>query len=158
MRKRIIIGLLAVVVVIGVAGFVVLRPDRDSIEYHILAHREADRKLTAPETFLDKIRDVWRKLRTQRGGRRERLRNEKNEHKAELVRLGYLEERTFSMTNRTFPDVAMAVQKAVWKRGTNIEFFGTATTDTNTLRVITKKGMMPSWEDVLNEMAPPKGD
>ena len=157
MHKRIIIGLVAVVV-IGVGGFVVMRPDRDSIEYHLRAYREADRKLTARETFLDELRDVWRKLRTQRVGRLGRLRNEMNEHKAELIRLGYLEERTFSMTNRTFPDVAMAVQKAVWKRGTNVEFFGTATTDTNTLRVITQKGMMPSWEDVLNEMAPRKGD
>jgi hypothetical protein len=156
-RKRIIIGLLAVVV-IGVGGFVVVRPNPDSIEYHIRAYREADRKLTAPETFLDKIRDVWRKLRTKRMGRFARLRNEMNEHKAELIRLGYLEERTFSMTNRTFLDVATAVQKAVWKRGTNIEFFGTATTNTNTLRVITRKGMMPSWEDVLSEMAPRKGD
>jgi hypothetical protein len=156
-RKRIIMGLLTVLV-IGAGVYVVTRPNQDSIEYHIRAYKEADRRLTAPGTFLDEVRDVWRKLRTQRIGRKGRLRNEMNEHKEELIRLGYLEERTFSMTNRTFHEVAVAVQKAVWKRGTNLEFFGTATTETNTLRVMTVKGMMPSWDDVLNEMAPRKGD
>ena len=155
MRKWVVIAVVALVV----AGALVMILWRgDPVEYHIREYRKAERKLTAPETFLDEVRDTLRKIRSKGLGRKGRLHNEMSEHRAELIRLGYLERGTFVVTNRMPSDVAIAVQKAAMKKGTNWEFFSAATyTNTNVVRVIAVKGMMPTWEEILNEMSQPEG-
>ena len=138
---------------------VVCWSQRSSVEYHIRAYREADRKLTGEETFVDELRDVWRKMWSQGMGRKARLRNEMHQHKEDLIRLGYLEERTFGVTNASLLDVMAAAQRAVLKRGTNTEFFSAATLGTNAVRVVAAKGTMPTWDDIAQELerTAPKG-
>jgi hypothetical protein len=149
-RKRIVIGVVAAVL-IGVGAYV-LPPPRNSVEYHIRAYREAERRLTAKETVIDELRDVWRKIRSKRMGRLGRLRWEMMEHKQELVRLGYLEDQTFDVTTGTVTTLMAAVQKAVLKKGTNYEFFSAGTVGTTAVYAITVKGMMPSREEVVTEL------
>src|SRR5688572_30718059 len=128
-------------------------PPRDPVAYHIRQYREAERSLTAPETFLDEVRDTLRKIRSQRIGRKGRLHEQMSEHRAALIRLGYLERGTFVVTNGIPSHFAIGVQKAMMKKGTNYEFFSAASyPNTNVVRVIAVKGMMPSWEEVMEEM------
>ena len=150
MRKRLVIavaGLLLLTVI-----FLFLMPPSNSIEYHVRAYREAERRLTAKETVMDEVKDVLRKIRSKRIGRQGRLRNEMREHKQELIRLGYLEDRTFEATNVTVAELAAAVQKAFLKNGTNYEFFSAATVGTTAVYAISAKGMMPDWNQVTREL------
>ena len=158
MRKWVIIGLVVLVIGGGIVA-VVCWSRRDSVEYHIRAYREADRKLSGEETFVDELRDVWRKMWSQRMGRKARLRNEMHQHKEDLIRLGYLEERTFGVSNASLSDVMAAAQKAVLKKGTNSEFFSAATLGTSAVRVVAAKGMVPTWDEIAQELEknPPKG-
>jgi hypothetical protein len=149
-RKRLVIavaGLLLLTVI-----FLFLMPRSNSIEYHVRAYREAERRLTAKETVMDEVKDVLRKIRSKRIGRQGRLRNEMREHKQELIRLGYLEDRTFEATNVTVAELAAAVQKAFLKNGTNYEFFSAATVGTTAVYAISAKGMMPDWNQVTREL------
>lgn len=150
MRKRLVIavaGLLLLTVI-----FLFLMPRSNSIEYHVRAYRGAERRLTAKETVMDEVKDVLRKIRSKRIGRQGRLRNEMREHKQELIRLGYLEDRTFEATNVTVAELAAAVQKAFLKNGTNYEFFSAATVGTTAVYAISAKGMMPDWNQVTREL------
>ena len=72
MRKWLAIGLLVLVIGGGIAALV-LRSRGNSVEYHVRAYREAEQGLTVDDTFLDHVRDVWRKLRAQRMGRKARV-------------------------------------------------------------------------------------
>ena len=114
--------------------------------------------MSGEETFVDELRDVWRKMWSQGMGRKARLRNEMHQHKEDLIRLGYLEERTFGVTNASLLDVMAAAQKTVLKKGTNSEFFSAATVGTNAVRVVAAKGTMPTWDDITQELEknPPK--
>jgi hypothetical protein len=126
---------------------------RNSIEYHLREYRKAERKLTAQETLLDEMVDTLRKIRSKGLGGQGRLRSRMREHKTALIRLGYLEEQKFVVTNGLPSEFAAAVQKAVSKKGTNWEFFSAATyTNANAVRVIAVKSQMPTYEEILREM------
>jgi hypothetical protein len=150
MRKRLVIAVVGLLLLIMV--FLLAMPRRNSIEYHVRAYREAERRLTAKETVMDEVKDTLRKIRSQRPGRQGRLRNDMREHKQELIRLGYLEDRTFDATNVTVAELAAAVQKAFLKNGTNYEFFSAATVGTTAVYAISAKGMMPDWTQVTREL------
>ena len=75
------------------------------------------------------------------------------EHKQELVRLGYLEDKTFEATNATVGELAAAVQKAFLKKGTNYEFFSAATVGSTAVYAISARGMMPDWNEVNRELS-----
>ena len=154
MRKRIVMGAIAAVMIGGgsfwYSNYVQRRGN--SIEYHIRAYREAERRLTAKETVIDELKDVWRKVRSKGIGRQGRLRLEMTEHKHELIRLGYLEDRTFDVTTGSVAELAAAVQRAVLKKGTNYEFFSAGTVGTTAVYAITPRGMMPDPEEVGREL------
>ena len=126
-------GILAVILQLRV------RQRNDSVEYHVRGYRETERKVNAPKTFLSDVRDTWRRSRRKK-------------HRSELVRLGYLESRTFPVTNGLTANFAAAVQKVLISKGTNYDFATVAISPTNTVKVTTVKGMMPTEEEIMEEM------
>src|SRR5215207_9499521 len=101
MRKRIIIGLLAVVV-IGVVVFFLSQPKKGSVEWHkreYLASRES-RKF---EDWIGRGPPVIRNAYWDRKWKRGEF------HHHQLINLGYLEERIFVISNRPTRDVMRAV-------------------------------------------------
>ena len=148
MRKRIIIGLLAVVL-IGVVAFFLSQPKKGSVEYHIEAYRDAERRSGEDETLADRIREMLNDARGQQGsyeigGQRE--------HERALIGLKYLEERTFVVSNETPGNVCSAVYRAMLARGTNREFFRASVWGTNGVKVVTVKSNMPTDEEVVREL------
>src|SRR4030095_9167683 len=151
MRTWSLIGVVALLIGGGIA-ILLFNSRKNSVEYHIQAYREAERQLTAEATLADKVRDSWRKGLGSRMGRNARLRTEMQEHKQDLIRLGYLEEHIFTITNAQVSDAMAAAQKAVLQKGTNWEFLRAGTIGANGLRVVAVKGMMPNWEDIAKEL------
>ena len=97
MRKRIVIAAVAIVVV-GVLAYVVSRPKRGSVEWH---KREVIQ--AAKGDWRDRAHNLWNRVT----GREELFHsNDRRSSNLEaLLRLGYLEQREFVVSNRSLDKV-----------------------------------------------------
>lgn len=105
MRKRIGITLLGIVV-IGVSAFVLVRPKPGTVEWHINKCRSAHQQMNAPARWRIYAHTAWNLVRMAEGDSFVMEQFEKREkHQRALVKLGYLEEREFVLSNRAIDDV-----------------------------------------------------
>jgi hypothetical protein len=105
MRKRVVTGAIAVVV-IGVAAYVLSQPKKGTVEWHKANYMKCFNRMWG--------NTLW--WRTERIARRvaglpppakpdPRAANEALSHLSALVELGYLSERRYAITNRSLNDV-----------------------------------------------------
>jgi hypothetical protein len=131
-----------------------LIPRRDSIAYHIKGYKTAERRLYRTETFMDRAVMAWIQ-EVQREDPYASAWNDLKYHQQELIRLRYLEERTFVFPNVALSNVGFAVQRAITKKGIKKWVIYSAGMDrerTNGVRVVTLKEHMPTPEEVLREV------
>jgi hypothetical protein len=103
MRKRLVIGAIAVVV-IGVAAYVFSQPKEGTVEWHKREYASVVRKLER-RTLADRASVAWGKIRGNPFAplvpRNDRLlRTELERHRVALLTSGYFVERRFTTTNR----------------------------------------------------------
>jgi hypothetical protein len=150
MRKRILIGAMAAAM-IAVAGYLLSLPTKRSVEYHRQEYLKS-RQPGLIETWhnrwnvgLGKDRSwTHAKRRTERGAR----------HRAALVELGYLEQRTLVLTNHVPVDLpwrdAMArAGKTIPKQ--RLEFF-TFKTHMQSITLMAPPEDMDTWDKLVKEM------
>jgi hypothetical protein len=150
MRKRIVIGLLAVVV-IGVMAYFVSQPQpkRGSVEWH---KREFVRARDGKPMML-RLRAAWDRF-TSHGNKWRaadywRRSEGMQSNRTALIRLGYLEERTFVVSNRPVNEV---ISNAWFNAATNIDvdFIRVNTRrGTNMIEVSTVRGDISKWEELI---------
>jgi hypothetical protein len=149
MRKRILIALLAIVV-IGVGAFVLTRTKERTVEWHKQKYWEARER----KTWRHSIYRAW--YRTFGSPDRDYrfldrfVRKGLDTHERQLIRLGYLEERTFTASNVHLSEFQYAAHIAA--RNTNFEFYSVRRIATNVFRVVNLKGTLPTMEQVLAEL------
>jgi hypothetical protein len=110
MGKRMAIAAIAAGV-IGVAAYVLSQPKEGTVEWHKREYLDAMRW-----RWSDRLEVMWDRV-TDKSNRRYRVFHpedlkRRNAHQAALVRLGYLQERTFYLTNRSAGEVASSAAKA----------------------------------------------
>ena len=112
MRKRIVIGAIAAVV-IGVGVYVLALPRKGTVEWHSARYLA----LLTEDSWAQGLRRMWERL----GGRRavlrkppERVFKELQLHEKALVKLGYFEERRFLVFNGRAEGV-MTTAISIWR-------------------------------------------
>ena len=156
MRKWIVIALSAVFAIIGLAVF--LKPGEPCMEDHIEGYRAAVRGLPSRPTLRQKVRGVWNAI----WGKEATFDHLAFvTHQEALIRLGYLEERTFVVSNRPVSYVSSNVfQHVVSTQETNmLDFTPNFTHDgTNTIRILTRSEDIPKWEALIRKADVPGPD
>ena len=144
MRKRVVIGVVALVVGAGIAAFV-FKPSEDPIEYHKRKFFEASNG----QSWTERIRNFRDKIL----GQTTFSLSELEHHRDALHKLGYLEEREFVFTNRTRDEVmnVMATSSPPGLDPSHLHFyvFEVSVTNTNVLRLLTVKGDLEKWAPYL---------
>ena len=149
MRKRIVIGAIAVVVMIGVAVWYSSHTKRreNSVDYHKAQYIAArDGKPTL-------MWSVWFKFTGQTAPRRvsvEKLRR----HDEALLRLGYWREQTFTVSNKqaaTVWGIAIKHGANLWQPELTKEICVAAPIGTNTIMVRAMPEHIPIWADLIRE-------
>jgi hypothetical protein len=148
MRKRIIIGLLAVVV-IGAVVFYLSQPKRGSVEWH-------------KERYLAAIDTRWKyrfeRLRSkilgddQRGVQIDAEGLASNE--AALIELGFLERRELTVSNRE--PLRIMHEISGWSRSSNSVFFRYRIPATNRVVWVAVREDMPKWEELIQKADMPE--
>jgi hypothetical protein len=144
-RKRIFIGL-AVLAVVGVGGYVLSLPRKGTVEYH---KREYFRVRDGTK-IGNTARWVFGKIGLRTSDDTERI-ERANGHYAALMRLGYLREQVFVVSNRPAEDAADALWFTFSKAFTN-EVWGMgqmSDVGTNTITVIAPTEEMAQWEQAI---------
>ena len=143
MRKRIVIGIGALVVGGGIV-VVVLRPWESQVEYHKREYFAARNG-----RFLDHVRETWNRVVGQSTDYRERAARMES-HETALIKLGYLEERTFAVSNR--PAAGIAVEIGNFHPGiAKGRLWNVFHTSTNELAVVGVREDMPKWEELIRK-------
>ena len=108
MRKRIVIGLL-IVSVIGIAAFFFSQPKKGTVEWHKSEYLAASGGAVRPNLVKSTLGwFVGLDQSVLQNEERERVAQKAESHRAALVKLGYLSERRFAITNRTFNEFLKA--------------------------------------------------
>jgi len=150
MRKRIVIGLVALVIVGGIAALL-WRPWQSRLEYHKREYLRA-RDWGSIEQWLEATAPY--RLRVALG----RWKAERQElHKAALFKLGYVEERTFVLSNAVTEDRAN-VFWTLHSVFTNdpLDLSRIIDMGTNTVRIIGLPHEMPKWEEAIRKLDVPQ--
>ncbi len=157
MRKRIVIGLLAVVV-IGVVAFVLTRPKRGTVEWHKREYVAAKSQLYSEGALIRRLkRFVADHLGLPRAYDR------MAEHEAALLRLGFLEERTVVVSNRA-PSLLLLDAMDIDRGGSLVDRFNNGerfldlniVPGSNAIRVVTTRQDMRFWEEPIRNADVPK--
>ena len=160
MRKRIVIGLLAVVV-IGVVAFFVSQPKKGSVEWHKREYRDVMNQLSGRSVG----QRFWR-LRRQLTGESvytdlpADISSRWEFHKQFLLDAGYLEQRAFRLTNAaTFDPGVMysAGQKMIPNERMRLSLFvPSIQRGTNVVNILGPREDMPIWEEVIRQADVPE--
>src|SRR5687767_13758202 len=101
MRKRLIIGAIAAVV-IGVAAYVLSEPKEGTVEWHKAGYLK-ERKKIERRTVLDQFERLYVKIRKPRNYTfRSVSGDELKKHTEALIQLGFLEAKRIRVTNAPF--------------------------------------------------------
>jgi len=156
-RKRIIIGLVAVLV-IGVAAFFVSQPERGTVEWHKREYLATLNKLFG-RRWVD---GVWSHL-DKAGVRRETLSSEDKDelelrlarHQRALIDLGFLVERQFPVNNVSASSVQREISwtwlSRLGEERTLFTWLRANPETNNAVRVIGRAEDMPFWERLIGE-------
>ena len=153
MRKRIIIGLLAVVV-IGVVVFLISGPKRGTLEWHKREYLAELDRLYGRESLVKRFARViheWTGM-GQRIGQTERgVVAQENA----LIKLGYLERREVILTNLPIGNAFQAIGR---EAATGIPGLCriTAGEKTNVVVVTALREDMPKWEELIRKLDVPE--
>ena len=110
MRKRIVIGLVAILGV-GVLVYVVSQPKKGSVEWHKTEFRKAQKEMypgAHQDTFPERIGKLYRNIMNRPGpvptggpgnSQLDELYGRYESNRSALVRLGYFRERRFAISN-----------------------------------------------------------
>jgi hypothetical protein len=158
-RKRIAIALL-IVSVIGIATYFVSQPKKGSVEWHkreyLRATEEAWRIGLKPR-WSDKIVNHWRQLRGQPNIN---YHAEVADHQEALIGLGYLQVRTFVVSNRPVDYVASNIwfRASVETRTNILDSFSRMSTarGANLIDIVARKDDMPKWEEMVRQADVPE--
>lgn len=155
MRKRVIIGLLAVVV-IGVVAFFVSQPKRGTVEWHKDRYRALQRAIqhgTWPERAKNVLnRIVFGKVHGRLGVSTAWF-EQLERHRRSLIELGYLEEREFVLSNRSIDHVIHESSRVIradarWE-SVNWEFIHNSARGSNVLVTIAARQDMPIFVEAI---------
>lgn len=160
MRKRIVIGLLAIVV-IGVSAFFALQPRRGSVEWHKREYRAARNEMFEV-CWYKPVRDWYYGItkKRQRGLSSSEIRALTARQMASrkgLTDLGFLVERSFTVSNRS----AQLAAQSVIGRARNVipqeHFYYTDVllAQSNTLILAVMPEDVPTWEKLVREVDVP---
>jgi hypothetical protein len=153
-RKRMVIVAAGVVVMIAVATLVAR--SQTPIEQHIDGYRAAFIRLRSPATLSQKVGDALRRLVGKEGSYGL---HELQKHQNALVRLGYMEERTFAITNRPAAYVCSNAWDQVFFQGDRDMSDFTPMfhhEGTNRIRVLARTQDIPKWEAVIRKWDVPE--
>jgi len=151
-RKRIVIGLLAVVV-IGVVVFLLSQPNRGSVEWHKREYLAARDRATG-STWRDRVKRVYHNIRkTAPPPESWGLQQQKNAEKMSsnftaLLRIGYLTKRRFVLNNQLGSEVENAIRKA-FDCGRNA--FVRIESTTNVVLIAAPTAIMPQLEEFVQK-------
>jgi type II secretory pathway component GspD/PulD (secretin) len=154
MRKRILIGLLAIAV-IGVVAFVVSRPGKGTLEWHKKEYLAASNRL-AENRFRDRLRRIYyavtqkagaSKLPIIRGKSNLRTATERNmlkleQHRKALVEHGYLNERHFALKYQPVDLMKINLANTLLNRPNVINARVWLSTEGDTILVTTRRHVM----------------
>lgn len=152
MRKRIAIGLLAVVV-IGVVGFLISQPKEGSVEWHKREYFAAMDRATG-NTWRDRVERVYHNIRKSAPPAEPwGLQQQKNAEKMSsnftaLLRIGYLTKRRFVLNNQLGSEVESAIRKAFDCGRTA---FVRIESTTNVLLIAAPTAIMPQLEELFKK-------
>lgn len=148
MRKRLFIGAIAAVV-IGVAAYVLSQQKEGTAEYHEKQYRKI-RQVSAVDRLVFTRGPQW--LRQAWINRRQRR---LFYHHDALLRLGYFEQRVFSISNQP----PLKIVRAVYSQaGFTVEDFSRVTgTHTNSITVLASSDEMAKWEELIPKADVPEG-
>jgi len=150
-RKRIVIGFAAAVVVIGVGVFFFSQPKRGSVEWHKREYLKASHWGIADEGVFRYGSQNWKNARFER--KEERIES----HRKALIDLGYLEARTIIVYNRGAFAVLSNVVANYSVAGLNEDFLSFEDTNTNVIRLVTVKQDVSRWEELIKTTDVPPG-
>jgi hypothetical protein len=146
MRRRIVIGAFAMIVVAGVLAFALSGPKKGSIEWHKKEYQAA----LEGEPLMNALRRVWNGM----GGHLARVDWEKaREHQQALIDLGYWKRRVFSLANGS-PTVVM---RQLFLQGIvpESELYTIWVEDTNSVTVFAMPRYMPQFEAAVRTLDVP---
>jgi hypothetical protein len=147
-RRRIVIGGVAIIAVIGVLAF--SEPRKGSTEWHKREYLRA----RAGRWTDDAVNFVRRALGM--GIHSSELDERKRDiHRDALLKLGFLEERTFVVSNREADIVAREATRAhpgIWEK----QLWTVYLIDTNELMVVDVREEMPQWEELIHKADVPE--
>jgi hypothetical protein len=151
MRKRILMGLLAVVVIVvlGLVAFVLSGPRKGSVEYH----KKAYLQLREGSKFRNTLRLAWSKIDRRAAEPSQERIERMGRHHAALWSLGYLDEKVFLVSNREPAAVADALWLTLGRAFTNDTLPLVAISDigTNSVTVEGPREEMFKWEMLIRE-------
>jgi hypothetical protein len=153
MRKRIVIGLVALVIVAGIAALV-FRPWESPVEYHKREYVAAWKRLKG-QTFVDRAKRFFYQATTGRNrpapgwsrGDGERVMF----HRAELFALGYLRQESFYLTNCVASAMLSSPEFVSAQRRAQREFLSVTTQSGSIVRVIAVKEDMPMFVEAVDK-------
>jgi hypothetical protein len=154
-RKRIIIGLLAVVVS-GVVAFFVSQPKKGSVEWHKREYLAAMNHWMG-RSLGDRVKQLSAKVFGVPGPELGRGRWSKVEfHRKALIEVGYLEERTFRLSNavpkRVFAVVMKAAENVIpeERRGL-VTIMSGGNRPTSPVAIICPRQDTAKWEELIRK-------
>jgi hypothetical protein len=152
MRKRIIIGLIAVVV-IGVVVFLFSQPKNGSVEYHKRKYKEIE----FSRTFIERV--SYRGPRWLYDAYWSQKKKHIDFHRKALLRAGYLRERDYVISNaepyvvlHAFA-VALADRRVSWPVHTELSTLSNGLTQ---IRVSTSTNQLDKLDEVVREADVPR--
>jgi hypothetical protein len=141
MRKRLIIGVIAVSV-IGVAAYILSQPKEGTLEWHKREYENHMRRLDGKRTLLDRIRSAFGLSRRP---------DRHLEHRRALIDLGYLEEREIILTNNPKGFSQALIQWATNEFPQNCFWlFGVRTN--NVMFLQAERHNMKKWEEAVRRI------
>jgi hypothetical protein len=159
-RKRLIIAAIAVVV-IGIGAYVLSQPRKGTVEWHKKQYLNAMKW-----SWSHRLMVTWDRIRGKgRSPHRildARALERRDEHRAALLRFGYLQERKFWLTNQSARQVAFSVStKAAEKvlvdeRRSFLTLMIYGPGETNLLTLIAVGEDVPIWEELIRKADVPE--
>ena len=160
MHKRVIIGLLAVVV-IGAVVYFVSQPKEGTVEWHLREVKQAEREILG-NTWKQHLAKRWHKLRGTTYPAYVDMTDPKNPqtrsdmHEQALIDLGYWEKRQFNLTNVSAGEVAKILTASSVLSGDKLSQVWLLAPLTSNLWVRARRVDMPTVAELIREADVPE--
>ena len=146
MRKGLRVSVSLCVAVLAVTAAALTGPPKGSVEWHKREYFKA-RKGSKVVLLLEAVRSGFTANPAGQPTDLERI----NVHLEALVKLGYLEERAFFVSNRPPADVVGTLLLTASIPNELSHFGGVSNIGTNSITVIGRRENLPKWEKVIRQ-------